>query len=169
MPPPEPNDEEHKVDGDGARSRPPPTGASPRSGHARPTVQWSRTCRRSDNSSRDVRAARDFVADRMRRCGADTADVDAVRLAVSELAANAAAHAPLDWTVCLRVSRRWYTVSVWGGVALPDSLVFHPERWGMVSPGAAAGRGLGIVRLLMTEVWVMGSRGGVTIGCRLRR
>lgn len=118
----------------------------------------------------EVRAARAFVTDELRRNDATPQQIDLMCLAVSELAANAVAHGGRSgWTVGLKATRQWYTMDVSGGGAPADSLIFQPERWEIAEADRPSGRGLGIVRELMDEVSVRTWRGQVRVICRLRR
>jgi anti-sigma regulatory factor (Ser/Thr protein kinase) len=104
----------------------------------------------------------------MARLGASEEEIEAFRLAVSELGANVVMHGSgSGWTVGVRVGQSGCTMDVWGGAAPPDNVVHHPERWAVADPDRPTGRGLGIVRELMddvtTEVW----RDQIRVVCRL--
>lgn len=118
----------------------------------------------------EVRAARAFVTDELRRNDATDEQVERFRLAVSELAANAIAHGSRSgWTVGFKATRQWYTLDVSGGDAPEDNVVFHPDRWVIAAAERPSGRGLGIVRELMDQVSVRMWRGRVRIICRMQR
>lgn len=118
----------------------------------------------------EVRAARAFVEDELRRNDATDDQIETFRLAVSELAANAVAHGSRSgWTVGVKATREWYTMDVSGGGAADDSLIFHPDRWTIADVDQPTGRGLGIVRQLMDQVAVRTWRGQVRVVCRMRR
>jgi anti-sigma regulatory factor (Ser/Thr protein kinase) len=101
------------------------------------------------------------------RAGANGDEIHAFRLAVSELASNAVMHGTnMGWTVGVKVTRQRYTLNVSGGDADEANVIFHPDRWTVADASRPTGRGLGIVRELMDEVFVERWRGRVRVVCR---
>lgn len=126
--------------------------------------------RRSFGADHDSpRLIRDFVGDALHGWGAPHDVVDDIRLAASELAANAVEYGDgTGVTVSVDCDDDWWVLQVESGSA-DHSTPTRPDRWVVAPPDAVSGRGLGIVRGLMDEVETWSRRGTIVIVCRRRR
>ena len=118
-----------------------------------------------------ARSARSFVADALRRSGADDVVIGDYELAVGELAANVIEHGDgTEWLVCVDLADpQWWEVEVVGGVTPSVDPPLRPEAWQVANPPQASGRGLGIVRHLMDDVVAVAQAGRFSVRCRRRR
>lgn len=137
---------------------------------ARAPIVEERSVQRFGRDAHEIRAAREFVAYRLRLRRAPDDVVDAFRLAVSELGANAVAHGDhTGWTVGVGASPEAWTMTVVGGCADSSNPMLHPEEWAMVAPSRAHGRGLAIVAGLMHAIAVDVVVRRVRVRCSIRR
>jgi anti-sigma regulatory factor (Ser/Thr protein kinase) len=116
-------------------------------------------------------AARRFVSDTLREHGASNAAIGDFALAVSELATNIIEHGDgsrLTVYVDISDSTCW-ELEVVGGHCRPDSHVLRPDTWAVAAADDKSGRGLGIVRHLMDEIFAESTDNGISIRCRQRR
>jgi DNA-binding NarL/FixJ family response regulator/anti-sigma regulatory factor (Ser/Thr protein kinase) len=136
--------------------------------HGRGVPTGPRRSKRFPAEPAAVRQARSFVTGVLGRAGASDSDVQAFRLAVSELGANVVMHgAGHSWTVGLRATPNGFVMDVSGGVAATDDVVFRPDQWAIADPNQASGRGLGIVRETMDGITTERWRGKVRVVCWL--
>lgn len=125
-----------------------------------------RVFRASPSSSRAIRS---FVCDALRGARARSDVIADLQLVVSELAANAIEHGvgeqvtvEVDWT-----DARWWQVTV--SSTIDAGRLGAVRDWTMADVGAGSGRGLGIVRRLVDDVWVDRRGDHVAVRCRVRR
>ena len=112
-----------------------------------------------------IREARRFVKAEVARIGTDSAPLDDIELASSELASNAVEHG----------SGSRFRVAIIAGDAHVDIEVTsefvgrgvaEPSEWARPSADSISGRGLNLVKTLSEDTWVRTVDGSVTVGCR---
>jgi anti-sigma regulatory factor (Ser/Thr protein kinase) len=126
--------------------------------------------RRSFDAGPDTpRLIRAFVSDALRGWGATDDVIDDVRLAASELAANAVEYGDgTGVTVSVDCDDMWWVLQVESGSA-DHTATSRPDTWEVAPAAAISGRGLGIVRRLMDDVEAWSRRGTIVIVCRRSR
>ena len=129
----------------------------------------SRKHRVFPRDSASARAVREFVTTELRALAAPPDVVDDVRLAVSELAANAIEYGlAAEIEVWVGADTDGWEIEV-VGAADPGAHLPGTERWAVAGSAATSGRGLGIVRQLMDEAFVTETGGRIAVRCVRRR
>jgi anti-sigma regulatory factor (Ser/Thr protein kinase) len=108
------------------------------------------------------RAARDFVADALRRGAAGRRLLSDAQLLVAELAANAVLHARSRFSVAVRTGDATVRIAVWDASPLPP-VQRDP------APTEASGRGLALVDGLAADWGIEVTDGGKTVWAELPR
>lgn len=144
-------------------------------GHERLADMNGSTVDRQQKSFESVpssaRAARQFVADSLRRQGASASVVADFVLVVSELATNIIEHGNGSGLVVYFdvTDPQWWDVTVAGTTSSAPGQLLEPGTWTVAGADDTSGRGLGIVRHLMEDIVSERSDGLVSIRCRHRR
>jgi anti-sigma regulatory factor (Ser/Thr protein kinase) len=120
---------------------------------------------------RSARAARQFVADTLRLHGAGPQIIRDYALIVSELATNIIEHGDgSSLVIFLDVADpQWWELEVVGGSSSAPDELLRPDTWAVASADEASGRGLGIVRHLVDDIFTGIKSGQISIRCRRRR
>ena len=118
-----------------------------------------------------ARAARDFIGDYLRESRAPQAVIADCQLAVSELASNVITHGEgSELFIAVDASDpQWWLVEVASSMVIGATNMLLPESWVVTGSDRISGRGLGIVRRLMTDIVVTIDAGRVSTRCRQRR
>lgn len=118
-----------------------------------------------------ARAARDFISEYLQKLHAPAAVIADCQLAVSELASNVIAHGEgSEFSIAIDASDpQWWLVEVASNMVTGATNMLLPESWVVTGADHISGRGLGIVRRLMTDIVVTIDVGRVSTRCRQRR
>lgn len=116
-------------------------------------------------------AAREFIGDYLRECHAAPSVIADFQLTVSELASNVIEHSEgSELTITVDASDPlWWALDVASDITTAATNMLHPDSWVVTGSDLTSGRGLGIVRQLMTDIVVNIDNGRLNIRCRQHR